>query len=420
MAFETVDLGNVLNNAAITKQNQQKAISGEQADQLYQAHQFYTAALQNPNIARTEGPRLQKAGILDPNVDFSSMSPEQVASGAQEGLKITKAMFSAHSQAKSGAHTPADVLSAQAYETGSDSYRNSFQATKGGQLQTIQRLNDDGSMSTIIVPKANMAGLNDRRPNQINTQPQGSTPQGQPSIQKNQPLNPVAIPSKPSYDAQIDLAGRKEGAKQSAQLDYVAPKEKAKIEADLQTKNIENAKIVLPQKIMDLEYSIQQVDQLIAHPGKKAALGPIDSRTPTFLPETADFEARLETMKSTVFVNVREILKGAGPITDFEGRKAESAYLRADKAQTVEQFDAAMNEYKYWATRGLQKIQQQAGSSETVNLPTAPAGMDKVKKQLYGTQSQAVTPKLKRGHVEDGHTFIGDDPADPKSWKKNK
>jgi hypothetical protein len=66
-------------------------------------------------------------------------------------------------------------------------------------------------------------------------------------------------------------------------------------------------------------------------------------------------------------------LKGGGAITDYEGQKAEAALARLNQAQSVEDFNAALDEFNYHVQLGLHLLQQQAGKQRMEqSAPGAP------------------------------------------------
>lgn len=90
-------------------------------------------------------------------------------------------------------------------------------------------------------------------------------------------------------------------------------------------------------------------------------LGPWDSRTPAILPGTVRAQSKIDAIKGGAFLQARQMLKGGGAITDYEGQKAEAAFARLNQAQSEEDFKAALDEFNLYVQQGLTKLQQQAG-----------------------------------------------------------
>lgn len=136
------------------------------------------------------------------------------------------------------------------------------------------------------------------------TQPAGVAPEVPPAVPANVP--PANIPlSQSTEEKAFDAAFGRERAKVAAQ----------------QVQGAANA----PQEIDEMGAALSVVDQMIAHPGRKAATGG-SSMWPTRPgSDAADFEAKLDQLKGLAFLIQREKLKGSGTVTDFESSKAEAA-----------------------------------------------------------------------------------------------
>lgn len=120
----------------------------------------------------------------------------------------------------------------------------------------------------------------------------------------------------------------------------------------------------MPGKEVSFERNMQQVSALKSHPGKKYALGAYAVLPDIPGTEQKNFRVSLQQLKDTVFIENRQKLKGGGAITDFEGKKAENAEARLNDAQTEKAFDAALDDYTYWTTKGMEKLRIKAGSAK--------------------------------------------------------
>jgi hypothetical protein len=105
----------------------------------------------------------------------------------------------------------------------------------------------------------------------------------------------------------------------------------------------------------------QQVQDIKNDPYLPSMLGPVDSRLPNVSADAARVQGKLNQLQGGAFLQARQMLKGGGAITDYEGQKAEGAYARLNQAQTPEDFKAALDEFNYYVQAGLQKLQAQAG-----------------------------------------------------------
>lgn len=105
----------------------------------------------------------------------------------------------------------------------------------------------------------------------------------------------------------------------------------------------------------------QQVEDLKTDSGLPNVLGPLDSRTPNIRPDSVRAQGKIDAIRGGAFLQARQMLKGGGAITDYEGQKAEAAYARLNQAQSEEDFKAALDEFNFYVQQGLQKLQAQAG-----------------------------------------------------------
>lgn len=108
-----------------------------------------------------------------------------------------------------------------------------------------------------------------------------------------------------------------------------------------------------------------QVNRLKNDPDLASVLGPIDSRTPNWSAGSNRVQGYIDQLAGGAFLQARTLLKGGGQITDFEGKKAEQAYIRLNQAQSPEDFKAALDDFNDAVQSGLAKLAAQANHSPT-------------------------------------------------------
>lgn len=113
-----------------------------------------------------------------------------------------------------------------------------------------------------------------------------------------------------------------------------------------------------------------QINALINDPYLPQMLGPIDARLPNVSAEAARVQSRIDQLQGGAFLQARQLLKGGGAITDYEGQKAEAAFVRMNQAQSVDDFTAALREFNDAVQQGYTKLAAQAGQT----APAAPQG----------------------------------------------
>lgn len=121
------------------------------------------------------------------------------------------------------------------------------------------------------------------------------------------------------------------------------------------------AQTTLPSDLNDIDTAIQNATALRDHPAMGMRTG-VWAMVPA-LPNTSgmDFETRKKQVLGEGWLNARQALKGGGPITDYEGKKAEQAKMRMDSAQNEDDFKSALDDYVAALQRGRKLVQQKAG-----------------------------------------------------------
>ena len=116
---------------------------------------------------------------------------------------------------------------------------------------------------------------------------------------------------------------------------------------------------------------LNTADQLLKHPGKSAALGPVAQRIPTVRQETADFEALVENLDAQAFISQIPNMKGMGALSDAEGKKLSASLQSFALKQSPEQFDANVREAQRLMLKARRSLATKYGVPDTV--PDTPA-----------------------------------------------
>lgn len=120
------------------------------------------------------------------------------------------------------------------------------------------------------------------------------------------------------------------------------------------------AQVALPGAAGLAEQVSGQVDALKNDPYLENMLGPIDRLLPNTSEDAARVQGMMDQLQGGAFLQARQLLKGGGAITDFEGQKAEAAFVRMNAAQSPEDFKAALDEFNYFVQQGVAKLEAQA------------------------------------------------------------
>jgi hypothetical protein len=145
----------------------------------------------------------------------------------------------------------------------------------------------------------------------------------------------------------------------SSQKDIAGVKEQEKVGTELGA-----IKAALPSARLTAQNVSKQIKELKDDPGLSSAVGPIDSRLPTFSPATATAEARIRQLEGQAFLQAREMLRGGGQITDYEGQRAENAIARLSTAQSEADFKKALEDFDSAVQAGLAKLEAAASGQD--------------------------------------------------------
>lgn len=117
----------------------------------------------------------------------------------------------------------------------------------------------------------------------------------------------------------------------------------------------------LPRVIDTAQQTLQVIQQIREHPGKRFGIGvagvlPAIPGTPQ-----AGFVDLVNQAKGRAFLEAFNSLRGGGAITEIEGKKASEAIARLERARRPEDFDKALDDLELIVQRGVAKAYQMAG-----------------------------------------------------------
>lgn len=123
--------------------------------------------------------------------------------------------------------------------------------------------------------------------------------------------------------------------------------------------------VSLPADVQQAEQTISQIDALINHPGLDSIAGPADQFRPSWLLGGAGRDAltRLDQLQGGAFLQAYGMLKGGGQITEVEGKKAEQAMARMNRALDEQDFRAALKDFRDAISAGVTKMRERAGGA---------------------------------------------------------
>jgi hypothetical protein len=164
--------------------------------------------------------------------------------------------------------------------------------------------------------------------------------------------------------------------KRTGQLVGQQPKDlQGKEAAEERGKAQGQAQAAVPGAIADAEATKAKIDELIKHEGLSSIVGSLDQYRPTWMlgEKGNDALARYKQLQGQAFLQAYNLLKGGGAITDIEGKKAEAAMARLERAQSEEVFKSALQDFRDAIESGVNKLKSKAAGGQPAAAPSAPA-----------------------------------------------
>jgi hypothetical protein len=136
----------------------------------------------------------------------------------------------------------------------------------------------------------------------------------------------------------------------------------------------EKAKIELPGHVQEAENTIKLVDDLLAHPGFKQAVGSSSMLGVQKIPGTAaaSFKIAEDQLKGKQFLQAFNSLRGGGQITEAEGKKATDSISRMNSANTEDEYKKAAREFQGIIRQGVDRAKKKAGEPSGTVHPDFP------------------------------------------------
>ena len=139
------------------------------------------------------------------------------------------------------------------------------------------------------------------------------------------------------------------------------------------------AQINYPQVEATAKKTINQVRNLLKHPGFRAAVGAINlEKAFSSVPllgegtEVTDFNLALEQVKGGQFLEAIKSLRGTGAITEMEGRAATQAISDMSTAQSEEAFTNSANDFINIVQGALDRAKTMAAGGGALPSPQGP------------------------------------------------
>jgi hypothetical protein len=135
--------------------------------------------------------------------------------------------------------------------------------------------------------------------------------------------------------------------------------------------------------------------------------GTVNSKIPGT--ESADAWSKIEQMQGQARLMGVIGMKGTGPVSDSEGQAAARAFLAINQNMSPKAARSAVDNWQKVLQRQTNYLQKQQ--------PTIDTYQQKISAFNSGLSGGVSAPRT--GQSQDGYTFLGGDPSNPNSWRKN-
>lgn len=196
------------------------------------------------------------------------------------------------------------------------------------------------------------------QPGQINTTGTTPIPGFVPKVSEGGSLNPS------NTDKQGNLIVTPTPGATKTAADYAATVAGAEAGGKVAGTSQAQATIDLPKVVDNAQTAIQNVQELLTHPGFKSSVG-MGIPGAKYIPGTpqADFRSRLDQVQGGAFLTAIDTLRGTGAITEVEGTKATAAKNRMSTATSEAEFNKATKDYLDIIEQGVKQTYGKAGKT---------------------------------------------------------
>jgi hypothetical protein len=130
--------------------------------------------------------------------------------------------------------------------------------------------------------------------------------------------------------------------------------------------------------IASVSDQIRVIDKALTHPGRETSTGlsgTIDPRNYVPGTDATDFQAVLDQIGGTAFLQAFESLKGGGQITEMEGKKASDAIARLRRAQSDGEFKKSLEDLRQVMQAGYKRLTGKDYGGKSASGDVAPSNV---------------------------------------------
>lgn len=129
----------------------------------------------------------------------------------------------------------------------------------------------------------------------------------------------------------------------------------------------------LPRVEQNAQQTLDVLERMKTHPGRAGSTGFIEGMLPSRTSDQVDFQSLADQTQGQSFLQAFQMLKGAGQITDIEGRKATEAISRlGNQRLSDDDYLRAISDLEDVVRTGLARARKQAGQGASSDSGGSP------------------------------------------------
>ena len=139
----------------------------------------------------------------------------------------------------------------------------------------------------------------------------------------------------------------------------------------IEGENAANSAATIDADIAQADEAMGLIDSVVNDPALASITGMFQGNMPPLTQAGVDLKVKIDQLQGKAFLQAFESLKGGGAISEREGTAATAAMARLDRAQSTEEYQAALLELKDILAKGVERARVKAGKGAAPAKPDA-------------------------------------------------
>ena len=137
----------------------------------------------------------------------------------------------------------------------------------------------------------------------------------------------------------------------------------------IEGENEANSAATIDADLAQADEAMALIDSVVNDPALASITGMVQGNLPPLTQGGVDLNVKIQQLQGKAFLEAFESLKGGGAISEREGTAATAAMARLDRAQSTEEYQAALLELKDILAKGVERARVKAGKAPAPAKP---------------------------------------------------